>query len=217
MKHLPLRLELGSGGKRYIRRGRIFRIDLRPAPFVDVVADLNALPFRSEKIDECFSIGVMEHFSERQARHILLEIHRVLKPGGRCRIVTTSLKSLATAYLSERISLSRALSTLYGYDPLVSRQKGYDYTNRHFMIFDREWFHTLVPPYKRVAEIAFSPPAHSPLLLRAFELTKEKRDGPHAKVAPWENASSFTRFFNNALDAFQRRLRALITPRTRTP
>ncbi len=58
----------------------IIRLDIHLGPFVDVVADLHALPFREGSIDYMFGGAVFEHL--RQPFVAAAEIHRALKPGG---------------------------------------------------------------------------------------------------------------------------------------
>lgn len=48
-----------------------------------VLADIRELPFRDESLDGIWNLGVMEHFEAAEQQRILLEFHRVLKPGGR--------------------------------------------------------------------------------------------------------------------------------------
>ena len=48
-----------------------------------VQADIFQLPMRSGSIDGIWNLGVMEHFDGRDSHRILLEFHRVLRPGGR--------------------------------------------------------------------------------------------------------------------------------------
>ena len=46
-------------------------------------ATIFQLPFPAESFDGVFNLGVLEHFAAEDIRSILLEVHRVLKPGGK--------------------------------------------------------------------------------------------------------------------------------------
>jgi SAM-dependent methyltransferase len=63
-----------------------FGLDRLPLPGVAVVALLNAsyLPFRSGSLARVYARNVLEHLADVPAT--LTEIHRVLRPGGRCDV-----------------------------------------------------------------------------------------------------------------------------------
>ncbi len=58
----------------------IIRMDVMLTPFVDIVADAHALPFRDESLGYVFSYAVLEHL--RQPFLAGQEMYRVLKRGG---------------------------------------------------------------------------------------------------------------------------------------
>ncbi len=58
----------------------IIRMDIKLTPYVDVVGDLHALPFRPGSLDYVFSLAVFEHL--RQPFTACEEIYTALKPGG---------------------------------------------------------------------------------------------------------------------------------------
>jgi 2-polyprenyl-3-methyl-5-hydroxy-6-metoxy-1,4-benzoquinol methylase len=47
-----------------------------------IVADARYLPFRKSCFDSVFSYSVIQHFSKQDAKTVLLEVNRVLKPSG---------------------------------------------------------------------------------------------------------------------------------------
>lgn len=51
-------------------------------PVQSAVASLFALPFKSAEFDVVWNAGVLEHFSESERRDALVELMRVVKPGG---------------------------------------------------------------------------------------------------------------------------------------
>jgi SAM-dependent methyltransferase len=58
----------------------IIRMDYKLTPYVDVVGDIHALPFRRDSIDFFFSLAVFEHL--RNPFRAAEEICTILKPGG---------------------------------------------------------------------------------------------------------------------------------------
>lgn len=65
-------------------RRRVVVADLRRAPGVDLVADLERpLPFRDAAFDEVFSLEFIEHVPHPDLPRVLRECRRVLAPGGR--------------------------------------------------------------------------------------------------------------------------------------
>jgi predicted SAM-dependent methyltransferase len=91
--HLPFSstdvvLELGGGGNALFHPN----LDIRKMSGVDIVADLNErLPFEDNSFDGVYSSYLIEHVSWRKIRHLIQEIHRILKPGGRTFLITANL------------------------------------------------------------------------------------------------------------------------------
>lgn len=81
-------------------------IDLVAAS-VDVMAcDIRRpLPFTSGSCEAVYAAHVLEHLRPGEARQLLAEIRRLLRPGGVVRIVVPDLEGIARAYLA---SLERA-------------------------------------------------------------------------------------------------------------
>ncbi len=73
------------------------------------------LPFEDNSIDCIYSSHSLEHLYLEQAKRLLKECYRILKPKGIIRIVVPDLKSLVTEYLS---STPRELG---GYDTNADR------------------------------------------------------------------------------------------------
>jgi 2-polyprenyl-3-methyl-5-hydroxy-6-metoxy-1,4-benzoquinol methylase/uncharacterized protein YbaR (Trm112 family) len=51
-----------------------------------IVADARYLPFRNERFSCVYSYSVLQHFGKEDARRTLMEVGRVLKPGGLAKI-----------------------------------------------------------------------------------------------------------------------------------
>lgn len=68
-------------------------LDLRPAPHVDVVHDLNDYPYPFA--DDTFDHVEMSHVIEHVQRplHMMAEVHRITRPGGQVRIITPHYSS----------------------------------------------------------------------------------------------------------------------------
>jgi predicted SAM-dependent methyltransferase len=82
--------------------------DLIPdGPDVFSVDVSRALPFDTATCDAVYASHVLEHLAVGEARRLVAEIHRVLRPGGIVRLVVPDLEGIARAYLA---SLDRAAS-----------------------------------------------------------------------------------------------------------
>ncbi|MGK6342222.1 class I SAM-dependent methyltransferase [Chryseobacterium sp. DT-3] len=72
-------LNLGSGSSDL---GEDFlNVDLLPYENVDVICDIENIPFKDNSVDYIINIAVLEHVPNPQK--VISEIHRILKPGGR--------------------------------------------------------------------------------------------------------------------------------------
>lgn len=107
-----LRLNLGSGHKPipgYIN------VDMRDLPGVDVVAELDKLPFGDNEIDEIFSSHVLEHFPlEKLRREILPHIFLKLKPGGVTTHIAPNIPAMLSAHQAGDISFDWLMKVIYG-------------------------------------------------------------------------------------------------------
>src|ERR1700733_2534289 len=75
-----IRLNLGCG---HIPLEGYLNVDRRALPGVDVIAEIDALPFEEGVVDEIFSAHLIEHFPQEQVRRELLPYwYRLLKPEG---------------------------------------------------------------------------------------------------------------------------------------
>ena len=61
------------------------------------------LPFTNDSMDFVYTSHFLEHLSKDQAKKVLIEIHRILKPGGIARIVLPDLFFFINIYLEEKI------------------------------------------------------------------------------------------------------------------
>ncbi|ELS34331.1 MULTISPECIES: class I SAM-dependent methyltransferase [Pseudanabaena] len=68
---------------------------------------IKGLPFQKCSFDICYSSHVLEHLTQDQAKNLLIECMRVLKPDGIIRLVVPDLEVIARNYL---LALERSLS-----------------------------------------------------------------------------------------------------------
>ncbi len=82
----PLRLDLGAG---QAKKSGFTGVDCLPFPGVDVVTDLRKeWPWKDGSVEEANSSHCLEHFDATERVHFFNELWRVLKPGGKCTIIT---------------------------------------------------------------------------------------------------------------------------------
>lgn len=72
---------------------------------------IKSLPFKDCRFDACYCSHVLEHLPRDEARLLLAEIYRVLKPGGIIRLVVPDLEGIVRAYLH---TLEQVLATTEG-------------------------------------------------------------------------------------------------------
>lgn len=100
-----IKINLGSGHWKF--PGWV-NVDLDRESLPQVCANLAfALPFRSESVDLVHSEDFIDQLELQQARRLLTECHRILKPNGVLRILTPDLEQLAQLYLHDQARLQR--------------------------------------------------------------------------------------------------------------
>ncbi len=72
-------LNLGSGNSDF--GDTLLNVDLLPYENVDVICDIEKMPFKDDSVDFIINIAVLEHVPNPQK--VIAEIHRILKPGGK--------------------------------------------------------------------------------------------------------------------------------------
>ena len=68
------------------------------------------IPLKDNSVDYIYCFHMLEHLSPEDARKLIKEAYRVLKPGGWIRIVVPELKLLATKYVEGELSFFNAKS-----------------------------------------------------------------------------------------------------------
>jgi ubiquinone/menaquinone biosynthesis C-methylase UbiE len=87
-------------------------------------SDATRLPFEDNSFDSVYSFGVLHHIPD--ARNVLREIHRVLKPGGVFQVAVYHLFSIHTAYLFFYALMKGQLRRLGVSGVLATIEKGAD-------------------------------------------------------------------------------------------
>lgn len=72
-------LNLGSGNSDF--GNDLLNVDLLPYQNVDIICDIENIPFKDNSVDYIINIAVLEHVPNPQK--VISEIHRILKPGGK--------------------------------------------------------------------------------------------------------------------------------------
>lgn len=113
------KLNIGSG--RDIRADYV-NVDHRQIDGVDVIADVRSLPFEKASLDEIYASHVIEHFTEKDAKDILVYWFSLLKKGGVIRVIVPNIDVMAREYAKGNITWSALHSVILG---------GQDYASDH--------------------------------------------------------------------------------------
>ena len=81
------------------------RFSLQPHAAIPNVCTLDLrrkkLPFPNSSFDAVYANHVIEHLTPHEGERFVAELHRVLKPGGICRIVAPDLEKSSIDYLDQ--------------------------------------------------------------------------------------------------------------------
>jgi len=107
-----LRLNLGCG---HIALDGYQNVDRRALPGVDIVAEVDDLPFETGEVDEIFSAHLLEHFPEEQLRRQLLPYYySLLKEGGIFRAVVPDAEAMIQKYTKGEYLFDDMREVMYG-------------------------------------------------------------------------------------------------------
>lgn len=123
-----VRLNLGCG---HVPLDGYLNVDRRGLPGVDIVAEIDGLPFGNDEVGEVFSAHLLEHFPQEQLRRELLPyFHRLLKTDGEFRAVVPDAQAMIREYGKGTYPYDDMREVLYG---------GQDYDGDfHFNMFTPE-------------------------------------------------------------------------------
>jgi predicted SAM-dependent methyltransferase len=120
-----MKLHLGCG-KRFIPG--FTHIDAVEYPHVDHVATIDNLGFiAADSVDLIYTCHVLEHFRRKDVGRVLVEWHRVLKPGGTLRVSVPDFARLCDVY-QKHSDLNLVIGPIFG-------RQDYLY-NIHYNVFD---------------------------------------------------------------------------------
>ena len=89
-------------------------LDLIDYPHVDIVADAREIPIEDNTYVEVYSLWVLEHFAEHELVKVLQEWRRVLKPGGKIKIITSNQKSINECLAKNEITWKEWIRLTFG-------------------------------------------------------------------------------------------------------
>jgi predicted SAM-dependent methyltransferase len=123
-----LRLNLGCG---HIALDGYLNVDRRALPGVDIVAEVDRLPFVQGELTEIFSAHLLEHFPQEQLRRALLPYYfGLLRANGRFAAVVPDAEAMMREYANGTYPYAHLREVLYG---------GQDYDGDfHFNMFTPE-------------------------------------------------------------------------------
>jgi len=120
-----MKLHLGCGKRDF--GSEWIHIDKDDYPHV-IYNSVIALPFANDTAELIYASHLFEYFDREEAKQILAEWYRVLKPGGILRLAVPDFKALCKLYV-EGHGLDKLLGPLYGKfgDPSVYHKTCYDF------------------------------------------------------------------------------------------
>ena len=90
------------GGRNPIHPGEFLNVDIVDLPKVDLVFDITKrFPINDRVIAEVFSAATLEHLRKPANMHVLREFFRILRAGGRLRIITPDIEAIARGILAD--------------------------------------------------------------------------------------------------------------------
>jgi len=136
-----LTLNIGCGErayKEYPKGYKCINMDNRPdLPAIDLVGDVRDISFPDNTFDYVLASDIIEHFTIKETKNLLIEWKRVLKPGGILEIRTPNLEFLARYYVKGGGDGNHPHpADFFSYHVFG----GQDYPgNFHYVLFDRSW------------------------------------------------------------------------------
>ncbi|MGN3963914.1 class I SAM-dependent methyltransferase [Burkholderia gladioli] len=107
-----IRLNLGCG---HVPLDGYLNVDRRALPGVDVVSEVDGLPFAKGELTEIFSAHLLEHFPEEQLRRELLPyFFGLLKTGGELKAVVPDAEAMIREYSNGTYPYEDLREVLYG-------------------------------------------------------------------------------------------------------
>lgn len=122
-----MRLHLGCGKRDF--GSEWIHIDKVSYPHVQY-SNVEKLPCDDNTVEVIYASHLFEYFDREEAKTVLKEWHRVLKPGGVLRLAVPDFRALCELYMKGH-RLDKVLGPLYGKwgEPAVYHKTCYDFTS----------------------------------------------------------------------------------------
>lgn len=107
-----IRLNLGCG---HLPLDGYLNVDRRALPHIDIVAEVDELPFGPDEVDEIYSAHLLEHFPQEHLRRALLPYcFSLLKENGIFRAVVPDAEAMIDGYVKGNYSYDDMREVMYG-------------------------------------------------------------------------------------------------------
>jgi len=141
-------------------------------PGIDVCWDITtkALPFGNDRFKGIYTEHCLEHIGLEDCERNIQEFHRILKPGGRVRIIVPDGEMLFEIYHERRNGGDRRMPHEDGYSSMMQSINGVFRNHGHQFIYDFETMRLLLERngFKNVEKLAYQK-GHDPRLIRDTE------------------------------------------------
>src|SRR6266446_1744260 len=142
-----LGLNVGSGQRRFTATPEVRWINIdkitREGHEPDLLCDGAHIPRADGSADYFVLHHVLEHFGCGEARDLITEAYRVLKPGGSLLVFVPDMRMLAIRWLEGNMDTQLYMTNVYGAymgDPEDLHRWGYDNTSLSlFMVGELPW------------------------------------------------------------------------------
>lgn len=107
----PIKLNIGCG--RDIKSDYL-NVDYRKLDGVDIVADVKDIPVEENSVTEIYAAHIIEHFTERDLKDILVYWFSLLKSEGTIRLITPNIDAMAKGYVNGEFKWERFRRIILG-------------------------------------------------------------------------------------------------------
>jgi len=108
----------------------------------DLICDGAHLPYADKSADYFVLHHVLEHFGCGEAKDLIAEAHRLLKPGGSLLVFVPNMRALAIRWLEGKMDTQTYMTSVYGAymgDEEDRHKWGYDYRSLVNFMGELKW------------------------------------------------------------------------------
>lgn len=106
-------INLGSGQRPF--KPPFINVDINPKWKPDIVADGAHMPmFEDGSVDLTVAHHTLEHYGCGEAKSMIQECHRILKPGGSLLVFVPDMRALAQRWLTRQMTDQLYFTAVYG-------------------------------------------------------------------------------------------------------